>query len=104
NTQVNSKYYGKLASSSPQRVNRKRSRVVRAAAIAGVAGGPRRAIFRSPLGLRRFFSKRSCFSSSKMRTGESCLVVLSFELASAWVSADRYVLSRRVQNNEQTKK
>jgi hypothetical protein len=38
NTQVNSKYYGKLASSSPQRVNRKRSRVVRAAAIAGVAG------------------------------------------------------------------
>src|SRR4029453_312131 len=38
NTQVNSKYYGKLAHSNPQRVNRNRSRVVRAAAIAGVAG------------------------------------------------------------------
>jgi hypothetical protein len=85
NTQVNSKYYGKLARSSPQRVKPqpisscarcsycRRCRVT-AACYFQIAAGPPAAL-----------SKRSWFSSSKMRTGELCLVVLSFEFASAWV-------------------
>jgi hypothetical protein len=51
---------------------------------AAVAGGLRRAIFKLPLGHRRFFSKRSCLSSSKMRTGESCLLALSFDGGNPW--------------------
>jgi hypothetical protein len=58
--------------------------IARSLLSAAVAGGRRRAIFKLPLGHRRFFSKRSCLSSSKMRTGESCLIGLSFDAANPW--------------------
>src|SRR5262249_1885333 len=78
NTQVNSKYYGGRVSTRAERFAHNRARVARSLAIAGVAGGRRRAIFKSPLGHRRFSVKGSYSSSSKMRTGESCLVVVRF--------------------------
>jgi len=68
NTQVNSKYYGRPESISPQRLERYRPRVARSLVVAGVAGGRGRAIFKSPLGHRRFSVNGSCSSSSKMRT------------------------------------
>jgi len=56
-------------SARADRSEHNRVRVARLLAIAGVAGGRRRAIFKSPLGHRRFSVKGSYSSSSKMRTG-----------------------------------
>src|SRR5262249_27183650 len=86
NTQVNSKYYDGRVRTRGDGLEHNCVRVARALALAGVAGGRRRAIFKLPLGHRRFSVKGSYSSSSKMRTDESCLVVVrfSFEVVRAW--------------------
>src|SRR5262249_56482035 len=89
NTQVNSKYYEGRVRTRADRLKHNCVRVARAVAIAGVAGARRRAIFKSPLGHRRFSVKRLYSGSSQMRADEACppLVRLRFAVLRAWPCA-----------------